>query len=140
MKDNIPKIALNEHFEMNAISMQEVEMAKKRFNKMAMQDDYQANALLQIEIERLKMALEEKIEECEKLESENNNLKEKNETLKSKMVEFNQMVDDHLKKVVKRLNETEQHNHTFLEKIVNAILLRKCIRKTEELQYEAEKH
>lgn len=139
MVGDVWRESFDNYLDMNALTMLEVEDAKKKYNHLVMQDDKQANAILKLEIDELQRKIAELTKERNCFKKEYLSLKEDNEALKNKMVEFNDLVNQHLEKAIRRLSDSEKQNQTFIEKVVNNKLLRLSKRKLRELQHEIKK-
>lgn len=140
MSDKIPKATLEEYYNIHSVELEDIGEDKKMYNEFVMQNEKQANAILQIEIDELKFKLYEKEKEYNSIKQSCDELKKENEQMKINVLAFNDIVNDHLDKVIKELCYAEKNNESIIDKFVNKLSLQKIIRKTREIQHEIEKY
>ena len=130
MKDNIPKKSLDELYELNALSMAEVDEAKKNFNENAMRNKEQSNALLNLHIQELETELDQVKKERNTFEHSYEEEKERNVDLIQSLIDFNKMVDDHLTHVIEELETFDKENASFLETFAIRMKMKRLKKRT----------
>lgn len=131
MRDKIPKKALDEYYELNELEMMEIEKSKKEYNKTAMQNEEQKNALLQLKVQELEIELENVNKQKKSFQTSFFDEKKRNEELIQSMKEYKELVDTHLKNVINELEKFDNENASFLETLATRLKIKRLKKKTD---------